>query len=297
MSTTRALVRTFRPRQWVKNLLVLAAPFAAGELLDATVAARSVLALVAFCLASSAVYAANDVADVEADRLHPTKRDRPVAAGELSARAALVAAGILAVAAIAVAALANASLVIVLLTYFLLQGAYALWLKHEPVLDIVVVASGFLLRAVAGGLAAGLEISQWFLLVTGFGSLFIVAGKRFSELYTLGSEMGTRRSLVRYTSSYLRFAWSTAAAATMMSYSLWAFDNSEGADIPWHTISIAPFVVGMLRYAVDIDAGTAADPEVIVWEDRTLQVIGLCWLLLVALGVMDLGSSAVGTDG
>ena len=141
------------------------------------------------------------------------------------------------------------------MSYLVAQVLYSCWLKHEPVLDITLVTSGFLMRAVAGGLAAGLPISDWFLLVAGFGSLFIVAGKRYSELHTLGSEAGTRRSLVRYTDTYLRFVWSIAAAATITAYCLWAFENAGDSEIPWHTFSIVPFVVGLLRYAVDIDAG------------------------------------------
>ena len=131
-----------------------------------------------------------------------------------------------------------------------------------------------------------MPLSQWFLLVSGFGSLFIVAGKRYSELHTLGSESGTRRSLVRYTDTYLRFVWSTAAGATVISYSLWAFEQAPDTGVPWHTISIAPFVMGLLRYAVDVDAGTASEPEDIVFRDRVLQLIGLAWLVTVCLGVL-----------
>ncbi len=135
-------------------------------------------------------------------------------------------------------------------------------------------------------MAVGLPISQWFLLVSGFGSLFIVAGKRFSEIRSLGSDAGTRRSLIRYTESYLRFVWSLAASATVLSYSLWAFAENVPGGVPWHTISIAPFIVGVLRYAVDIDAAKAAEPEDIVWGDRVLQVVGLSWLVVVCLGVL-----------
>ncbi len=92
---------------------------------------------------------------------------------------------------------------------------------------------------------------------------------------------------MRYTDTYLRFVWSIAAAATTMSYCLWAFENSGSSQVPWHTLSIVPFVVGLLRYAVDIDAGEAAEPEDIVWGDRLLQAIGLTWLVLLTLGVVD----------
>ena len=158
-----------------------------------------------------------------------------------------------------------------LVVYVVVMVLYSLWLKHEPVLDLALVAGGFLMRAVAGGLAADIPISDWFLLVAGFGSLFIVAGKRYSELHTLGSEAGTRRSLVRYTDTYLRFVWSIAAAVTITAYCLWAFENASADGVPWHTLSILPFVVGLMRYAVDIDAGLAAEPEDIVWRDRVLQ--------------------------
>jgi decaprenyl-phosphate phosphoribosyltransferase len=283
----RALVRAVRPRQWVKNLLVVAAPLAAGEVGDGDVVAATLLALVSFCLAASAVYLVNDTADREVDRLHPTKRLRPIASGALPVRLALVFAGALATLAVLVAWLADPQLAVLVTAYLGLQLLYAVRLKHEPVLDISIVAAGFLMRAVAGGIAADLPLSQWFLLVSGFGSLFIVAGKRYSELHTLGSEAGTRRSLVRYTDTYLRFVWSTAAGATLISYSLWAFEQAPESGISWHTISIAPFVMGLLRYAVDVDAGTASEPEDIVFRDRVLQLIGVAWLVTVCVGVLS----------
>lgn len=275
-----------RPRQWLKNLLVLAAPLAAGQLLEADVATKTAIAFICFCAMSSAVYLLNDVADAEADRVHPVKSKRPIAAGELTATTALMIAGLLAVLAVGGAWLVRPSLGILLLTYGLLQLAYTLRLKHEPVLDLAVVTTGFVLRAVSGGVAAQLAISDLFLLVAGFGSLFMVAGKRYSELHTLGSEAGTRRSLVRYTDTYLRFVWSIAASVTVVGYALWAFEQGD-ADLaaPWQSISIFPFTVAMLRYAVDIDKGMAAEPEDIVWADRGLQIIAVIWLVLVALGV------------
>jgi len=276
-----------RPKQWTKNLLVVAAPLAAGQIAEPGVLGPTLVAFVAFCLASSAIYLVNDCADVEADRLHPRKRNRPVAAGELSVPAALSIAGLLAVVSLVAGFLTTWQLGVLLVSYLLAQVLYSWRLKHEPVLDITLVTGGFLMRAVAGGLAAGLPISDWFLLVAGFGSLFIVAGKRYSELHTLGSEAGTRRSLVRYTDTYLRFVWSIAAAATITAYCLWAFENSGDSRIPWHTFSIVPFVMGLLRYAVDIDAGEAAEPEDIIWGDRLLQGIAVTWLVLLSLGVVN----------
>ncbi len=280
-----AVLRAMRPKQWVKNLLVVAAPLAAGALAEPDVLAATALAVLSFCLASGAVYLVNDVADVEADRAHPTKRFRPIAAGHLAPATAVGIGAALALASLGVAALTNLALVAVMVTYLLLQVAYAYSFKHQAVLDISVVAGGFLLRAVAGGLASGLPISQWFLLVAGFGSLFIVAGKRYSELRMLGADSGTRRSLVLYTESYLRFVWGIAAGTTVVAYSLWAFQQAGAHGVAWHALSIAPFVIGLLRYAVDVDAGRAGEPEDIVWHDRVLQLVGLVWFVLVCLGV------------
>jgi decaprenyl-phosphate phosphoribosyltransferase len=282
-----AALRAVRPKQWVKNLLVAAAPLAAGRLGDPAVAWATFLAVVSFSLAASAVYLVNDSADVEADRLHPRKRHRPIAAGHLAVPAALTLGVVLAVAALLVAALTGWQLLVLIAGYMLLQLAYAFRLKHMYVLDITVVASGFLLRAVAGGLASHIPISEWFLLVAGFGSLFIVAGKRYSELHNLGSEAGTRKSLAMYTQSYLRFIWGIAAATTIMSYSLWAFQQQRNHGGAWTALSIAPFVIGLMRYAVDIDAGRAGEPEDIIWNDRVLQLIGIVWLFLVCMGVLS----------
>jgi decaprenyl-phosphate phosphoribosyltransferase len=281
-----AVVRSLRPRQWTKNLLVAAAPLAAGKLFESPVWWQTLVAFVAFCALSGAVYLVNDVVDVESDRAHPRKRDRPIAAGELSARTALAVAAVLGLAALLAGTAVNWHLGVLLVTYVLLQAAYSLWLKHEPVLDLAVVSVGFLMRAVSGGLAASLPLSDFFLMVAGFGSLFMVAGKRYSELHTLGSEAGTRRSLIRYTDTYLRFVWSIAATSTALAYCLWAFEQSRGAGVPWQSISIVPFVLGLLRYAVDIDAGEAAEPEDIILGDRGLQAIGLVWFVLVVLGVL-----------
>lgn len=285
-ATTPALIRAARPKQWVKNLLVLAVPLASGTIGDPGVLAGALLAGLAFCLLSSAVYLVNDSVDVEADRRHPRKRLRPIAAGEISVRAARLAAGVLALAGLGLAALGGWHLFAVLIGYLVLQLGYSLGLKHEPVLDILLVTSGFVLRAVAGGVASDIYVSQWFLLVAGFGSLFIVSGKRYSELHTLGADSGTRQSLVRYSATYLRFVWGVAAGATLLAFSLWAFENPSDGTLPWATISIAPFVAGVLRYAVDIDAGTAAEPEDIIWADRVLQAIGGVWLVIVLLGVL-----------
>jgi len=288
------LLKAMRPRQWVKNVLVLAAPFAAGRLLDLTVLPDVALAFVAFSLAASGVYLVNDTKDVEADRAHPKKRYRPIAAGIVPPTLAVVTGIVLFAAAIAVSFVADPDLALVTGIYIVVQLAYCLWLKHEPVIDICIVSSGFLMRAIAGGAAAGLYLSPWFLLTMAFGSLFMASGKRYAEM-RLSERTGAkiRKSLERYSASYLRFVWSLSATIVIMAYGLWAFGigvtavpgRLPSAPSTWAIVSVVPFVIAVLRYAVDVDGGNGGEPEEIVLGDRVLQVLGLVWVVLMGLAV------------
>jgi decaprenyl-phosphate phosphoribosyltransferase len=280
-----ALLAAARPRQWVKNLLVLAAPLAAGRVNESWTLWPIVAAFVIFCAAASGVYLINDVLDVAEDRRHPVKRLRPIATGEVPRSVALLVSAALMTVALASAVAIRPMLGAVIAVYIGVQVSYALSLKHEPVLDLAAVASGFLLRAIAGGVATGIALSQWFLLVAAFGSLFMVAGKRYSEIRSVGSEAGTRRALQEYSATYLRFVWMLAAGITVTAYSLWALDAQRRGDLPWESLSIVPFVLGLLRYALDVDRGDAGAPEDIVLGDRTLQVLGGVWLVLVVCGI------------
>lgn len=278
--TPSVLVRACRPRQWVKNVLVAAVPLAAGTLLRPSILLDTVVAFFAFSLAASGVYLINDVVDVEADRLHPKKRFRPVASGQLPVPAAVTIGLILVVGVpVVLVLIGHAPLALVLAAYAVIQTGYSLWLKHFAVIDLAVVSSGFLLRAIAGGAAASTYISPYFLLVASFGSLFMVAGKRYSEIVLVGEgESQTRRSLGKYSASYLRFVWGMAGAVTLTFYSQWAFSLVQTETV-LPLLSIAFFSISMLRYAVDIDRGAAGEPESIVLGDRVLQVLGLLWLV------------------
>ncbi len=284
-----AAVRAMRPRQWVKNVLVATAPLAGGRLFAEDVLPNVALAFVAFSLVSASIYLVNDVRDVEEDRLHPRKRFRPIAAGELAPSAAVVLALITGLLGLVLGYLVEPALAVVLAVYVGLQIVYSFFLKHLPVVDLAMVASGFLLRAIAGGVATETPLSQWFLLVAAFGSFFMVAGKRYSEMKSIGSEGGTRRSLSRYSESYLRFAWMLAAVMVVASYSLWAFTNpnDNALNIPWTAISIAPFTLALLQYALEVDAGQAGEPEDVVLHDRVLQGLGLIWLVTISLAVFS----------
>jgi decaprenyl-phosphate phosphoribosyltransferase len=285
-STARALWSAARPRQWVKNVLVAAVPGAAGALGDAEVFGQTCVAFAAFCLASSASYLLNDIRDRESDRRHPVKRLRPIASGALGVRTAALVAAIAALAAIGLAFAASAALALGVAGYLALTAAYSVRLKHEPVFDIAAVAAGFFLRAIAGGLATGLEMSKWFLIVTAGASLFVVAGKRYAECRRGGAERAaTRRVLARYSPGYLQSVATVAAGVTVVAYCLWAFDDSGQLASTWRAISVAPFVLGILHYGLLVDQGHGEEPEELFLRDRTLQGIGLCWVALLAGGV------------
>jgi decaprenyl-phosphate phosphoribosyltransferase len=277
-----ALSRALRPKQWLKNTLVGAAPLAAGSLLVPSVLGREAVTFVAFCLASSAGYLVNDVLDVAKDRLHPTKRLRPVASGALSPRLAVAGAAVLAVTAVVLGVeLASSAVGLVLLLYLALTVGYSLWLKRQPVLDLGLVSAAFVLRAVAGGVAAPVPLSQWFLIVASFGALFMVSGKRYADV--LQTEAGTGRSwaVVPYSASYLRFVWCMSATAAVVGYFVWSFDvgAARGHSSTWAEVSVAPFVLAVMRYAAHIDRGDAGSPEDVVLRDRGLQALVLVWLV------------------
>ncbi len=272
-------MKAARPRQWVKNVLVLAAPAAGGVLDDPDVLLSTALTFVAFCLVSSATYMLNDLGDLESDRRHPTKRDRPIPAGIVSVRAALVSVFVLLAAGLGLAYAVNWKLGLLLTGYKLLTIAYTFRLKHTATLDVAVVASGFIVRAVAGGVAADIVLSEWFLAVTSFGSLFLVAGKRHGELLQI-TDGSTRPALAQYTLAHLQFLVSMTAAVTIVTYCLWAFEHPRTSDVPWWGLSIIPFVIGIMRYALLVDRGEGGAPEELILRDPGMRLVGLGWLVL-----------------
>jgi decaprenyl-phosphate phosphoribosyltransferase len=244
------------------------------------------IAFVAFSLAASSIYLINDARDVEADREHPTKRFRPIAAGVVPQQLAYALAVVLAAISLTVSWLVTPNLAVVIAVYICIQLAYCFGLKHQAVLDICIVSSAYLIRAIAGGAAAGIPLSQWFLLVMAFGSLFMVAGKRYAELQ-LAERTGAkiRKSLESYTSTYLRFVWTLSATAVVVCYGLWAFERDRINDGSWFAISMVPFTIAILRYAVDVDGGMAGEPEDIVLRDRVLQLLGVALIGTIGAAV------------
>ncbi len=243
------------------------------------------IAFVAFSLAASSIYLINDARDVEADRQHPTKRFRPIAAGVVSPALAYALAIALAASTLAISAVTAPALALVIGIYLAIQLGYCFGLKHQAVVDICIVSSAYLMRAIAGGAATGIPLSQWFLLVMAFASLFMVAGKRYAELRLAeGTGAKIRRSLESYTGTYLRFVWTMSATAVVVFYGLWAFERDAHSG-SWFAVSMIPITVAVLRYAVDVDGGMAGEPEDIVLRDRVLQVLGIAWIVIMCAAI------------
>ena len=289
-SRLAGLVRTARIRQWPKNLLVFAAPGAAGVLTHPGPLLRTLVAFAAFCAVASGTYFINDAVDAEADRAHPTKRRRPVAAGIVSRRLALVVGCLLAAAGIGAGSALEWRLGLVLVTYIALQFAYSLFLKHQPIFDLAAVAAGFVLRAIAGAVAVPVPISEWFLIVATFGSLLMVTGKRLAEQAELGPSRGTHRpTLDEYSPAFLRTVLAISAGGAIIGYCLWAFSLQTALthhrDPIWYQLSIVPMMIALLRYTFLVEGGKGAKPEELVFSDRSLQLLGIVWLALFAMGV------------
>lgn len=283
-----ALLKTARPRQWMKNVLVFAAPGAAGVLDDWPELGNTLLAFASFCLAASGIYCWNDALDVDADRQHPTKRFRPVAAGLVSPTAAKIAGTVMCLASFALMALTRWQAVAVVAVYVVTTLLYSAWLKHVAVVDLVTIASGFVLRAAGGATAAGVPMSQWFVLCTVFGSLFIAAGKRYAELRDIGDQAPqVRATLGAYSLGYLRTVLAVSIGAALVSYCQWAFETAALAETEWpfYELSIVPMLTALLRYALVLENGGGAAPEEVFASDRVLQLLGLAWVVVFGLGV------------
>ncbi len=282
------VLRTARPKQWAKNLLVVAAPAAAGVLFQPTTALRTLIAFCAFCIVASGVYFINDVRDWREDVLHPVKKNRPIPAGVVGLRPAVVIGVLLLASGFLLSATLNVQFVLIMVVYVVLSVGYSLGLRRVPIIDICIVASGFFLRALAGAIAVSVPVSEWFLLVSAFGSLFIVASKRHAESVDLGDNAASHRAtLGEYSDRFLEQIRTMALAITMITYCLWAVEKAKlHHGNPWYFISIAPFLIVLLRYAFVVSQGKGSAPEEIMFRDRGLQLAGVAWLATVMGAVL-----------
>jgi decaprenyl-phosphate phosphoribosyltransferase len=281
-----AMLRAMRPKQWLKNVLVFAAPGAAGVLDTASKFWTTVIAFAAFCLAASGIYVWNDLNDLEADRAHPTKRNRPFAAGLVPLGVARTMGVVLPLAALIVAgATGRWETVAVVATYILLTLSYTFWLKEVAIIDLLAVASGFVLRAAGGAVAVDVPMSRWFVLCVTFGSLFIVVGKRYAELEEVGVGSKTRATLDMYTPGFLRMLLSVSLGGALISYCVWAFETAEGAGFPFYELSVVPMFAALFRYLLVLELGEGSAPEEVFMSDRVLQLAGLIWVATYGLAV------------
>ena len=288
----RALVSATRPAQWVKNGLIIIAPAAAGILTHADVIRHTGVAFVSFCLIASSGYLVNDLRDVDADRQHPKKRYRAIAADQLSARSAWLAAGVLLLVGFALPLFLwhPGGLLLTMGLYVIITFVYNAGLKNVPIIEFSAVASGFFLRAYAGAVASHVFVSTWFLMVISFGALFLVIGKRSSELKHLGAS-STRKVLREYSGQFLASALTLSATAVVTGYCLWAFDTSATGlssihhDVIPIRLSVVPVVVATLFIMRSAEAGDGAAPDELLYRDHTVQALALIWAILLFIGV------------
>jgi decaprenyl-phosphate phosphoribosyltransferase len=279
--------QTARPRQWPKNLLVFAAPLAGASLGRDEGLGYALAAVAAFIAASAAVYFVNDVIDASRDRQHPVKRFRAVADGRLPEAHALMLAGL--AAALAVSAgfwIGEPRLAALIIAYLTLSLLYAVVLKHVPVVELIFVASGFVLRALGGAVVTHVSPSAWFLLVCSLGALMVAIAKRYTELALLGDEAARHRPVMRwYTLSRLRLSERLVATVMIVAYLLWAAGEHDGWMRAWHLASAVPLLAALLRFDRLIGQGGDRPVEDLITRDGPMVCYELAWLIMFAVGL------------
>lgn len=285
-TTARAALVALRPRQWTKNLLLFAGIVFAAQTGDAVRWGLAVLAFAAWCAASSAAYLLNDVRDAPADRLHPVKRFRPVARGELAPRAALLLAGVLTLVALGVGAALGPATLACLVAFLALQVAYTTVLKRIVIVDVLAIAGLFVLRAAAGAIAVDVRVSPWLLVCTALLALFLGLGKRRAELAALGAraasaQQSTRASLARYDLRLLDRLLAVVAAVTVATYAAYTL---LAHDTPALAVTVPLVVLGVLRYLALLRGGDhGEEPESVLLQDRTILALVAGWAVACAV--------------
>jgi len=297
LATSRLLgaaIRVLRPKQWLKNGLVFFGLVYALYLGDLQRDLFAGLAFVAFCCVSSAGYIFNDLRDLELDRLHPTKRYRPIASGELPSKMAAFIALVLLLGGILVGAMVGPALLAVLAAYVFLTVSYSAWLKHVVLLDVFCVSAGFVLRIIAGAVAVDVPISPWLYVCTILGSLLIALGKRRSEMLEMEDQAEAHRpTLEHYSVEFLDRLIVIAATSSLMAYSLYTFSAENVPKNHLMMVTIPVVLYGVFRYLFLLEAGTLGGrPEELLLSDRSLLAAVLLFLVLSA-GILYLGSRAI----
>jgi len=274
-----AVLLALRPRQWTKNVVVLAALVFARRIFEPVPFLQALAAFGAFCAASGAVYLVNDILDVEQDRLHPRKRRRPIAAGDLPIPLAWALAGALAAGTLAFAYLVRPALAAVILAYIMVQLAYSLFLKHQVILDVFTIAAGFVLRAAAGAVAIGVPVSPWLYVCTILLALFQALAKRRAEIMLLAESAGShRRILEEYSATLLEEMIAVVTSSTVMAYSLYTF-SAENLPRNHSMMLTIPFVLyGIFRYLYLVyRKNEGGSPEQLLLTDLPLLACIILW--------------------
>lgn len=279
--TLRASLLALRPKQWVKNFLIFVAPFAAGINASQQVI-MIIIGFFAFSMASSIGYVINDLSDIESDRRHPRKKSRPFASGILSPRIGFLIIAILALILLLALSQLPGSFTLLVFIYIFNTLLYTRFLKQVPVLEMFAVAFGFVLRLIAGGVVIDLIISEWFLLVGGFGALFVVAEKRLAELRHSGSR-DVRQVVKHYTSEFLYSSTAISVAVCATSYCFWAFRQSINPF--WFQISVLPFVMALFQYKWISERDGIEAPEDAILRDLPLLILGLLCVISLSIGI------------
>jgi decaprenyl-phosphate phosphoribosyltransferase len=282
-----AAIQAVRPRQWPKNLLVFAAPLAGATLGRDDGFGYALLAFVAFTAASSAVYVINDILDVERDRLHPTKCLRPIASGRLPRSAALaLAAACLGISALTVVLVGEPKLGAVIGAYIVVSFLYSLTLKHIPVIELTVVASGFVLRALGGAVATHVPPSGWFLTVCSLGAVMVAIGKRYTELSSLGTDAIAHRPVMRwYSLGRLRAGQRAASAVMLAAYLFWALSEHDAWMRGWHVASVVPLALALIRFDRLTGLAEGRPIEDLIIRDPMMICCELTWLTMFTVGL------------
>lgn len=277
----RASLLALRPKQWVKNLLLFVAPFAAGGITTRELF-FSIMGFFAFSMASSVGYILNDLSDIDNDRNHPKKKSRPFASGILSVRAGFLIVGVVVLILLALLFQLPYLFTAVVIIYIFNTMIYTRFLKHHPVLEMFAVAFGFVLRLIAGGVVVNLAISEWFLLVGGFGALFVVAEKRLAEKKQADSR-DVRQVVKVYTPQFLYSSTAISVSVCITSYCFWAFRQSVNSF--WFQMSVIPFVMALFQYRWISERDGVEAPEDAILRDVPLLILALLCVIALALGI------------
>jgi 4-hydroxybenzoate polyprenyltransferase len=281
------IFRSLRPQQWIKNFFIFAPLVFSQNVLNRPLLLKAFVAFAAFCLISSAHYIFNDLRDLEEDRRHPVKSKRPLASGRLKKGPAVAALFVIGAAGVAVAAALGLPFLLLAVGYLVLQTAYSMWLKHVVILDVFVIAAGFLIRVVAGGLAIKVEISSWLLICTILLALFLAMGKRRYELVLLDKDAASHRPILREYNTYLLDQMiSVVTASTLLAYCLYTISPETVAKFGTRNlIFTVPFVLyGIFRYLYLIhQKAEGGTPESLIIRDKPLLVDIFLWILAAAM--------------